>query len=583
MTVCRGVVDTNLVYRTSDVHIVNASTIYFVISPWRIKFAIRWLTTTFGEIDSSAASYPPKVVTLRPCSAMRSKTPSPSPAHTISARDERGETDSSGDSRYASLIERIGYGIYRSSPQGRFVEVNSALVTMLGYATADDVYALDLARDVYLDPDERDRLLQRSPSTDYPAWVESRWKRRDGSAIAVKLSVRPIVDSAGELTFYDGIVEDITERQRHDELLRRSERMASLGTTLAGVAHELNNPLAAVMGFAQLLLKKPWPAEDRAALETINHEAIRSATIVKDLLTMARKRDNDRRTATDVNDIVGYIVRTRRYQLETAGIVCSVQLEPNLPLVRGDRAQLEQVMRNLLNNAEHALGARIDGGREDHPPQLKVRTRHDDQHVIIEVEDNGPGVPEDTRMHIWDPFWTTKEEGEGTGLGLAVVHAIVAEHGGHVSVSDTVASGARFEVRLPIAKDTGTLPAPVAQAPRPLDVLVVDPGAVDLIFVERLLTLRGHAVINAASGELAVRLAHQTSFDAVVCDARLTGRDGRLVAATLRETPGCADARFVLSTPAPLDGEARPAAIGDAVLVVRPYDVEELRRLIEGD
>ena len=514
---------------------------------------------------------------------MRSKTPSPSPTHTISAREERDKPYSGADPRYAALIERIGYGIYRSSPQGRFVEVNSALVTMLGYATADEVYALDLARDVYLDPEERGRLLQRPPRGEYPAWVESRWKRQDGSAIAVRLSVRAILDSAGELTFYDGIVEDITERQRHDELLRRSERMASLGTTLAGVAHELNNPLAAVMGFAQLLLKKPWPAEDRAALETINHEAIRSAMIVKNLLTMARKRDNDRRTATDVNDIVGYIVRTRRYQLETAGIVCSVQLEPGLPLVRGDRAQLEQVMRNLLNNAEHALCVRIDGDRQDHPPQLKVRTRHDDRDVIIEVEDNGPGVPEDTRMRIWDPFWTTKDEGEGTGLGLAVVHAIVVEHGGHVSVSDAVASGACFEVRLPIATDAAAVPAPVGQAPRPLDVLVVDPGAMDLVFVERLLTLRGHAVINAASGELAVRLASQTSFDAVVCDARLIGRDGRLVAATLRETSGCAGARFVLSTPAPLDGDARPAGIGDAVLVGRPYDVEELRRLIEGD
>ena len=514
---------------------------------------------------------------------MRSKTPSPPPTHAISSPEQLGDAYTDGDARYAALIARIGYGIYRSSAQGRLIEVNAVLVAMLGYATADELYALDLARDVYLDPDERERLLQRPPSAGYPAWVESRWKRQDGSAIAVKLSVRAICDSARELMFYDGIVEDITERQRHDELLRRSERMASLGTTLAGVAHELNNPLAAVMGFAQLLLKKPWPAEDRAALETINHEAIRSATIVKDLLTMARKRDSDRRTVTDVNDIVGYIVGTRRYQLETAGIVCTVQLEPNLPLVRGDRAQLEQVMRNLLNNAEHALRARIDGDRQGNPPQIKLRTRHDAQDVIIEVEDNGPGVPENTRMRIWDPFWTTKDEGEGTGLGLAVVHAIVVEHGGHVSVSDAVASGARFEVKLPIAKDTGTLPAPVGQAPRPLDVLVVDPGAMDLIFVERLLTLRGHAVINAASGELALRLANQTSFDAVVCDARLTGRDGRLVAATLRETPGCADARFVLSTPTPLDAETRPAGIGDAILVGRPYDVEELRRLIEGD
>src|SRR5581483_11661446 len=144
-------------------------------------------------------------------------------------------------------------------------------------------------------------------------------------------------DADGVIEWYDAIVDDVTERQRQDELVRRTERMASLGTTLAGVAHELNNPLAAIMGFAQLLLKKPWPGEDKAALETINHEAIRSATIVKDLLTLARKRDVERRVRTDINDVVGYIARTRRYALETAGISCTLDLQPKLPLIFGDR------------------------------------------------------------------------------------------------------------------------------------------------------------------------------------------------------------------------------------------------------
>lgn len=453
---------------------------------------------------------------------------------------------------------------------------------MLGYESAEELLALDLATDLYLDPEERDRLVHRPVSAAHPIWSECRWKRRDGSAITVKLSVLPSFDAEGVVQFYDGIAEDVTERLRHDELLRRSERMASLGTTLAGVAHELNNPLAAIMGFAQLLLKKPWPAEDRSALDTINHEAIRSATIVKDLLAMARKREGERRIATDVNDIVGYIVRTRRYQLESAGIVCTVELQPNLPLVLGDRAQLEQVMRNLLNNAEHALLPQTQGEHRSNPAQIRLRTRHDERDVIIEVEDNGPGVPKEIRSHIWDPFWTTKDEGEGTGLGLAVVHGIVIEHGGSVSIGESTKSGACFEVRLPIAKES-VVPTSVGQAPLPLDVLVVDPGATDLMFVERFLTSRGHAVINAGSGELALRLAAQTSFDAVLCDARLLGRDGIRIADALRATPGCARARFVLSAPAQDDVRDLPVPFGGATAVTRPYDVEELRRLIEGD
>jgi signal transduction histidine kinase/CheY-like chemotaxis protein len=410
-------------------------------------------------------------------------------------------------------------------------------------------------------------------------WIDSRWKRRDGSPLNVRISVRARLDARGEFQWWEGVVLDITERQRHDELRRRSERMASIGTTLAGVAHELNNPLAAIMGFAQLLLRKPWPAEDRAALETINHEAIRSATIVKDLLAMARKRDHERRVRTDVNDVVGYIARTRRYSLETAGVSCRLSLDPTLPAVYGDRTQLEQVILNLIDNAEHALTDTDDAtGTRGH---IQVRTHHDDTDVIIDVEDDGPGIPDSIRAHIWDPFWTTKDEGKGTGLGLSVVHGIVADHGGTITLESKRESGACFVIRLPIARDAGRS-SDAGQASRPLDVLVVDPGASDLLFVERFLTSRGHAVINAGSGELALRLAHQGSFDAVVCDARLLGRDGKPVAASLREAPACIDARFVLSVQSADDQLLSPTFPG-AQIVARPYDVEELRRLIEGD
>lgn len=488
------------------------------------------------------------------------------------------------EARYDALVERSGYGIYRSSLDGRFLEANAALATMLGYDAPADLMALDLARDVYLDPGERERLIGRPSGHGYPDWVDARWKRRDGTPVNVRLAVRPQLNEHGEIASFDGIVADVTELQRHDELRRRSERMASIGTTLAGVAHELNNPLAAIMGFAQLLLKKPWPAEDRAALETINHEAIRSATIVKDLLAMARKRDVERRVRTDVNDVVGYIVRTRRYALETAGISCALDLDPTLPAVFGDRDQLEQVIINLINNAEQALRGTDDAPARRSQGNIRIRTHHDERDVIIEVEDDGPGIPESLRSQIWDPFWTTKSEGEGTGLGLAVVHGIVEDHGGSISLENAPRSGARFVIHLPVAGETPPAAAP-GQAARPLDVLVVDPGASDLLFIERFLTSRGHAVINAGSGELALRLAHQTSFDAVVCDARLVGRDGRPVATSLRETPGCATARFVLSAATPLD-DARfplPKTIDGAALVTRPYDVEELRRLIEGD
>lgn len=485
------------------------------------------------------------------------------------------------EARYAALVGRVGLGAYCASRNGTFVDVNPMLVLMLGYATAEEVLQLDPARDVYAEPGEIDRVITRCESRTFLDWTEAKWKRRDGTAITVRLSLRPILDDAGDVDGYDGIVDDITERFRQDELLRRSERMASLGTTLAGVAHELNNPLAAIIGFAQLLLKRSWPADDHAALETIHHEAIRSANIVKDLLALARKPDAERRVATNLNDIVDYIVRTRRYALETAGIVCSLELDPALPAVYGDRAQLEQVVLNLLNNAEQALLSGLDDTHPSRRGEIRLRTRVDGVDAIIDVEDNGPGIPESVRSQIWDPFWTTKDEGEGIGLGLTVVHGIVVDHGGTISVESAPTSGARFVVRLPIANEAAP-PAPTGQASRPLDVLVVDPGASDLLFVERFLTSRGHAVINAGSGDLAIRLSGQTSFDAVVCDARLVGRDGTSIASALRRTAGCTSARFILSSAEPIDAGQPPTVVGDAI-VIRPYDVEELRRLIEGD
>lgn len=508
--------------------------------------------------------------------------PTPSSSSPASA-DELRAALARSEARYEAFVGRAGYGIYRSSIQGRFLEANGLLASILGYDSSDELLALDLKYDVYLDPDERERLIARPAGATFPDWVITRWKRRDGSPVNVRLSVRAECDANGDIVSFDGIVQDVTEVQRHDELLRRTERMASLGTTLAGVAHELNNPLAAIMGFAQLLLKKPWPGEDRAALETINHEAIRSATIVKDLLAMARKRDVERRVRTDVNDVVGYIARTRRYALETAGIACALELDPTLPRVFGDRAQLEQVILNLINNAEHALRANEQNpGGQRTQGHIRIRTHHDERDVIIEVEDDGPGIPESLRSQIWDPFWTTKDEGEGTGLGLAVVHGIVSDHGGTISLENAPGSGARFMIHLPIATETPTTTS-TGQASRPLDVLVVDPGASDLLFIERFLTSRGHAVINAGSGDVAVRLANQTSFDAVVCDALLPGRDGRSVAEALREASGSEHARFVLSTSGAVEDVVLPATLDRAAVVARPYDVEELRRLIEGD
>ncbi len=488
--------------------------------------------------------------------------------------NELEQVNTEAESRLEWALSQTGLGVCTVTTDGELVSSSERIARMLDYPDESATVGLNMRDRVYADRTEHARVLATADAT-VPEWMETRWKRRDGSLIVVRLAVRRSTDS-GDAELFEILADDATERRRQDELVRRSERLASLGAVLAGAAHELNNPLAAIMGFSQLLLKRRWPSEDRSALEAIHQEALRSATIVKDLLALARRRRVERRAPADMNELVTYIARMRRYALETAGIECALELVRKLPPVRGDRTQLEQVILNLLNNAEQALRPRVDAQRARSHGRIVIRTRLEGPEIVVEVEDNGPGVPDEARSDIWDPFWTTKDEGEGTGLGLTVVHTIVVDHGGSVSLDRGTLGGARFIVRLPTVASSEQADPP-ARAPRPLDVLVVDPRAADLPFVERFLASRGHAVINAASPEAALRLAAQSTFDAVVCDAELTIAGGVPIADVLRAAPGCTHARFVVST------EKCPPAVDDGVTyVVRPYDVEELRRLIEG-
>lgn len=498
----------------------------------------------------------------------------------VPQRDALSHALEQSEERFQQLVERIAVGVFRASANGRLVEVNPSLPRMLGYEDENELCAVDIARDIFDDPLVCENLWAHAARSAIDR-LAVRWKRKDGSSLAIRLSMRAVPDEHGRVVFYDGIVDDVSDLLRQQELLRRTERMASLGATLAGVAHELNNPLAAILGFAQLLLKKDVDSEARLALETIDHEAGRAGKIVRDLLTLARKREVDRRVRVNLNDVVGYIVGTRRYALETHGIACVANLDPHLSPVVGDRTQLEQVVLNLLNNAEQAIrSAREDGG------EVRIRTRVEGSSAVLEVEDDGPGVPDDNRDQIWDAFWTTKGIGAGTGLGLTVVRDIVSSHGGEIAIAvpigGDVRDGARFVVRLPAlhcrsAHDFDVLDQ---QATRALDVLVVDSNTQNTAFLAAFLSSRGHAALTASDIGYALHLADHLPFDAVICDSSIANGNAELGA--LRAAPGCLNARFIVAA-----GDAKsmtrltfplPPATG---LVMRPYDLEELRLLLE--
>ncbi len=518
----------------------------------------------------------------------------------IEARKHAQEALHQSEERMRALIARAAYGIFRSTREGRFLDVNPALVSLLGYDSAEQLMSIDIPRELYVDPEERDRWITAIDSGAHPEWFDLTWRRKDGALIAVRLSARAARDPYGDVLWYEGIAENVTERLRREVVVRRAERMASLGHTLAGVAHELNNPLAAISGFAQILMKTNLPKEDRSAIETVHREAKRAAKIVKDLLTFARRQESSERHIVDLNGIVRYIADTQRYAMETHGVVCQLALSDAPAFVSADPAQLEQVMLNLLVNARQALetitAPTVSGGVASgtlRTPMVVIRTSVRANTVTLEISDNGPGIAPAELPRIWDPFWTTKEEGEGTGLGLSVVHGIVTEHGGSIDVETHVGAGTTFCVSLPsfnrdssdgrLAVETVPLGPPSQHAERPLDILVIDDEEVIVGLLVRYFSSRGHAVVPAHEGRQALRVAQHSSFDVVICDLRMPGMDGAEVIRRLKEIPTCSSARFVLSTgdtATPVVRE-RIEGLNLAAVVEKPYEVEALRRIVE--
>ncbi len=519
----------------------------------------------------------------------------------IEQRHRAEEALRRAEDRYRALFLRASHGIYRTTPDGTFVDVNPALVQMLGYDRPDELLGANVGNVAFRDPADQASVLARLSAGGLRDWAEVRWVMRDGTPISVRLAMHAVRNDDGTLEGYEVIAEDVTERQRREELLRRGERMASLGTTLAGVAHELNNPLAAIGGFAQLMLRETTASdEDRAALQTIHHESNRAAKIVRDLLTFARREESQQRERIDLNDVIGYLMATQRYAMETRGIERELKLAADLPAVLAERTQIEQVALNLLVNARQALEAMIDApaeigsGPRQRTPRIGVRTWTEGRRVMLEISDNGPGIPAELRSRIWDPFFTTKAEGEGTGLGLAMVHGIVTGYDGSIEVESDVGSGTRFIVSLPAdsrpappvqTEVRGNTTPPREQAARALDILIVEDEPGIRRVLTRYFASRGHAVLSARDGAEAVKLARQSAFDVVICDLRLTGiMDGYEVVSRIRALPTGVRTRCIIMSGGGSEAVAtlRNDTVVVSAVIEKPYDIEELRRAVEG-
>jgi signal transduction histidine kinase len=333
--------------------------------------------------------------------------------------------------------------------------------------------------------------------------------------------------------------------------LIQSEKLSGIGEFVAGVAHELNNPLTSVMGFSELLAKADSDPQHKRFLEMISKSAQRCHKIVQSLLSFARRRAPERKLS-GINELVESAVEFLQYQLRTSNIEVSTRLDPHLPKAMVDPHQIQQVFLNIINNARQAI--------EGHQPKgsIRIATETCGDFVRINFQDNGPGIDERNLSKVFDPFFTTKEVGKGTGLGLSLCYGIVKEHGGSITVYSKSGEGATFVIELPLAAATAEeivekkeppISAPVSATEGfGKKVLVIDDEEAILQMVRETLAEQGYEVDVARDGESALSRLGQTSYDLALCDWKMPGLNGQQIYERVRVSNPALSERMIFFT-----------------------------------
>jgi two-component system NtrC family sensor kinase len=481
--------------------------------------------------------------------------------------------------RYRELFDSIQEGLFFATPDGRFMDVNDAMVRMLGYASRDELLRADVGPHLYPAPAARERFLSKLAEYGVLRNYEETLRRKDGTLLHTLQNITAVRDASGRIVQIRGLMLDVTEQRTFQSQLQRerdfnqkilnttqsmilvldtaglisyanrrcyemgyqesdlighrlvdwieaghrqdledaldttahgqqvenielrvrrsdssmghfsislspmrddlktvnsvvvvmtditdatllqaklahSEKMATIGRLVSGVAHEVNNPLAAILGFTDLLLENPeMPASAREDLQIILHETQRTKDIVQDLLSFARQRPVQREMVS-VNNVLRQTIKLRSYDFASHGVEVLEEFDEALHPALGDAQQLQQVFLNILNNAYDAVQESSERGR------ITIRTCHHNNAIEVNITDNGVGIVDPQR--IFDPFYTTKHAGKGTGLGLSICYGIVRAHGGEIQCwNNEAGSGSTFMVRIPLA-DTETAAATVS-------------------------------------------------------------------------------------------------------------------------
>ena len=398
-------------------------------------------------------------------------------------------------------------------------------------------------------------------------------KNKEIKEVEISLSYIPEIEKA--IVFF----KDLTEIRRLEEQIIRSEKLSTLGEMIASIAHELNNPLSAVIGFSGLLLGEGIEGNKREMVERIYNDAQRCHKIVRNLLSLVRGKTTEKKVV-NLNQIVEKTIELKEYDLRLDNIKIEKKLASSLPNIEADWHQIQQVILNLINNAHYAIVNHEKGDK------ITIETELKNSKVLLKVADNGPGIPEKDLPRIFEPFYTTKEDTKSAGLGLAIVKRIVEDHDGEIRVESKLGEGTIFYIELPVKKikeekEREEISAPEEEIKVKRRVLVVeDEPSVAQLF-KYILKKHGCEVEVAKDGREAFEILKEKSFDFLISDVRMPGMDGKMLYKTIRDKRMFSPDAIILTSGDMLSDRTQEFIRASKIkFLPKPFKEEDLLKLI---